>query len=174
MNLELQHGCGSFVTLMALPHSAHPIRNRLRNKHRNMWIGRCISSWWSSGNPFHVWYTYIPSIHCIIRNRASSPAAYFAYKLLCKSEYFTSSWYLLIMVCISISAFIHLRGWSFFLHYGLRLSTNLYIWFCNYSHPWDISALQYWMEYATLRPLCYIFSIGPFHICRRPKRLVAN
>ena len=63
INLELPYGCGSLVTPMTLTHSVYPIRNRSKNKHRNLWIGY-VSSWCSSGNSFHVWYTYIPS-HCI-------------------------------------------------------------------------------------------------------------
>ena len=54
----------------------------------------------------------------------------------------------------SIAAFIHLPGWPFPLNYGLRLSITLYFWFCNYSPPSDISALQYWIEYVTLGLLC--------------------
>ena len=51
----------------------------------------------------------------------------------------------------SISVFIHLPGWPFHLNYGLRLSITLYFWFCNYSPLSDISALQCWVEYVTLR-----------------------
>ena len=31
---------------MALAHPLHPIDNRSRNKRRNLWVGRCVSSWW--------------------------------------------------------------------------------------------------------------------------------
>ena len=31
---------------MALAHPLHPIGNRSRNKRRNLWVGRCVSSWW--------------------------------------------------------------------------------------------------------------------------------
>ena len=136
INLELPHGCGSLVTPMTLTHSVYPIRNRSKNKHRNLWIGY-VSSWCSSGNKY---------MYFIVRNRASCSAAYFVYKLLYKSDYFTSSWYLIRWVCNSISAFK-----KFHLNYGLRLSLTLYFWFYNYSPRSDISALQYWVEYVTLR-----------------------
>ena len=98
-------------------------------------------------------YIYPKSLYCIVRNRASCSAAYFVYKLLYKSDYFTSSWYMYLIrwVCNSISDFIHPPGWPFHLNYGLRLSITLYFWFCNYSPRSDISALQYWVEYVTLR-----------------------
>ena len=83
-------------------------------------------------------YIYPKSLYCIVGNRASCSAAYSVYKLLYKSDYFTSSWYLIRWVCNSISAFIHLPGWPFHLNYGLRLSITLYFWFCNYSPRSDI------------------------------------
>ena len=95
-------------------------------------------------------YIYPKSFYCIMRYRASCSAAYFEYKLLYNCDYFTSLWYLMIWVCNSISASIHLPGWPFPLNYGLRLSITLYFWFCNDSPPSDISALQYWIEYVTL------------------------
>ena len=36
----------SLIAPMALAHPLHPIDNRLRNKRRNLWVGRCVSSWW--------------------------------------------------------------------------------------------------------------------------------
>ena len=96
-------------------------------------------------------YIYPKSLYCIVRNMASYSAAYFVCKLLYKYDYFTSSWYLIGWVCNSISVFIHLPGWPFHLNYGSRLSITLYFWFCNYSPRSDISALQYWVEYVTLR-----------------------
>ena len=41
----LEQEGGSLITLMALAHSLHPIHNRSRNKRRNLWVGRCVSSW---------------------------------------------------------------------------------------------------------------------------------
>ena len=95
-------------------------------------------------------YIYPKSLYCIVRNRASCSAAYFVYKLLYKSDYFTSSSYLIRCVCNNISAFIHLPGWPFPLNYELRLSITLYFWFYNYSPRSDISTLQNWVEYVTL------------------------
>ena len=112
-------------------------------------------------------YIYPKSFYCIVRNMVSCSAAYLVYKLLYKSDYFTSSWYLIRWVCNSISASIHLPGWPFRLNYRLRLSITLYFWFCNYSPRSDISALQYWVEYVTLRLIwvkVFIFSIRIF--CR--------
>ena len=37
---------GSLIAPMALAHPLHPIDNRSRNKRRNLWVGRCVSSWW--------------------------------------------------------------------------------------------------------------------------------
>ena len=121
-------------------------------------------------------YIYPKSLYCIVWNRASCSAAYFVYKLLYKSDYFTSSWYLTRWVCNSISAFIHLPGWPFHLNYGLRLFITLYFWFCNYSPRSDISALQYWVENVTLR-LIWVkviysqlgYSVGMF----QPLQLIA-
>ena len=31
---------------MALAHPLYPINSRSRNKHRNLWGGRCVSPWW--------------------------------------------------------------------------------------------------------------------------------
>ena len=121
INMELPHGCGSLVTPMTLIHSVYRIRNRSENKHRNllcfllMLIWKLISC---------LIYIYPKSLYCIVRNRASCSAAYFVYKLLYESDYFTSSWYLITWVCNSISAFIHLPGWPFQLNDGLRLSVT--------------------------------------------------
>ena len=43
--LTYQEG-GSLIAPMALAHPLHPIDNRSRNKRRNLWVGRCVSSWW--------------------------------------------------------------------------------------------------------------------------------
>ena len=37
---------GSLIAPMALAHPLHPIANRSKNKRRNLWVGRCGSSWW--------------------------------------------------------------------------------------------------------------------------------
>ena len=37
---------GSLIALMALAHPLRPIHSRSRNKRRNLWVGRCVSSWW--------------------------------------------------------------------------------------------------------------------------------
>ena len=148
--MELPHGCGSLVTPMTPTHSVYHIRNRSKNKHRNLWIGyvSLLMLIWKLIS--YLMYIYPKSLYCIVRNWASCSAAYFVYKLLYKSDYFTSSWYLIKWICNSISAFIHLPGWPFRLNYGLRLSITLYFWFCNYSPLSDISALQYWVDYVIL------------------------
>ena len=46
MIFGLEQEGGSLIALMALAHPLHPIHNRSRNKHRNLWVGRCVSSWW--------------------------------------------------------------------------------------------------------------------------------
>ena len=57
---------GSLIAPMALAHPLHHIDNRSRNKRRNLWIGRCVSSWWpwfpsrSSVLIYMYIYMYIP------------------------------------------------------------------------------------------------------------------
>ena len=46
MIFGLEHEGGSLIAPMALAHPLHPIDNRSRNKRRNLWVGRCVSSWW--------------------------------------------------------------------------------------------------------------------------------
>ena len=46
MIFGLEQEGGSLIAPMALAHPLHPIDNRSRNKRRNLWIGRCVSSWW--------------------------------------------------------------------------------------------------------------------------------
>ena len=46
MIFGLEQEGGSLIAPMALAHPLHPIHNRSRNKHRNLWVGRCVSSWW--------------------------------------------------------------------------------------------------------------------------------
>ena len=54
-------GGGGLIAPMALAHSLHPIDNRSRNKRRNLWVGRCVSSWWPWFPPrsFVLIYIYI-------------------------------------------------------------------------------------------------------------------
>ena len=42
----LEQEGGSLIVPMALAHPLHPIDNRSRNKRRNLWVGRCVTSWW--------------------------------------------------------------------------------------------------------------------------------
>ena len=46
MIFGLEQESGSLIVPMALAHPLHPIDNRSRNKRRNLWVGRCVSSWW--------------------------------------------------------------------------------------------------------------------------------
>ena len=46
MLFGLEQEGGSLIAPMALAHPLHPIDNRSRNKRRNLWVGRCVSSWW--------------------------------------------------------------------------------------------------------------------------------
>ena len=46
MIFGLEQEDGSLIAPMALAHPLHPIHNRSRNKHRNLWDGWCVSSWW--------------------------------------------------------------------------------------------------------------------------------
>ena len=46
MIFGLEQEGGSLIAPMALAHPLHPIDNRSRNKRRNLWVGRCVFSWW--------------------------------------------------------------------------------------------------------------------------------
>ena len=46
MIFGLKQEGGSLIAPMALAHPLHPIDNRSRNRCRNLWVGRCVSSWW--------------------------------------------------------------------------------------------------------------------------------
>ena len=68
-NIELEQEGGSLITPMALAHPLHPIDNRSRNKRRNLWVGRCVSSWWpwfpsrSSVLIYMYIYIYVHSLY---------------------------------------------------------------------------------------------------------------
>ena len=47
MIFGLEQEGGSLIAPMALAHPLHPIDNRSRNKRRNLWVGWCVSSWWT-------------------------------------------------------------------------------------------------------------------------------
>ena len=55
-----------------MAHPLHPIDNRSRNKRRNLWVGRCVSSWWPwfpSRNYVLIYmyiYVYIPYTSSVI------------------------------------------------------------------------------------------------------------
>ena len=55
MIFGLEQEGGSLIAPMALAHPFHPIHNRSRNKRRNLWVGRCVSSRWP-------WFPSISSV----------------------------------------------------------------------------------------------------------------
>ena len=60
------HGCVMFSI-----YPLHPIDNRSRNKRRNLWVGRCVSSWWPwfPSRNIYVYiyiYMYIPYTSSVI------------------------------------------------------------------------------------------------------------
>ena len=62
MIFGLEQEGGSLIAPMALAHPLHPIDNRSRNKRRNLWVGRCVSSWWPwfpSRSSVLIIYVYI-------------------------------------------------------------------------------------------------------------------
>ena len=69
MIFVLEQEGGSLIAPMALAHPLHPIDNRSRNKRRNLWIGRCVSSWWPwfpSGSSVLIYmyiYMYVHSLY---------------------------------------------------------------------------------------------------------------
>ena len=46
LSFGLEHEGGGLITPVALAYPVHPIHNRSRNKRRNLWVGRRVSSWW--------------------------------------------------------------------------------------------------------------------------------
>ena len=60
---------GVLITPMALTHPLHPIRSRLRNTCRNLWVGYCVSSWRTWFRPLYSIY-YIHTIYysCALSN----------------------------------------------------------------------------------------------------------
>ena len=73
MNFQGNNKCrGSLIAPTALAHPLHPIDNRSRNKRRNLWVWRCVSSWWpwfpsrSSVLIYMYIYVYIPYTSSVI------------------------------------------------------------------------------------------------------------
>ena len=46
MIFGLEQEGGGLIAPMVLAHPLHPIDNRSRNRHRNLWVGWSVSSWW--------------------------------------------------------------------------------------------------------------------------------
>ena len=44
--LDSNRRMGVWLLCMTLAHPLHPINSRSRIKRRNLWVGRCVSSWW--------------------------------------------------------------------------------------------------------------------------------
>ena len=67
MIFGLEQEGGSLIAPMALAHPLHPIDNRSRNKHRNLWVGPCVSSWWpwfpSRSSVLIYMYMYVHSLY---------------------------------------------------------------------------------------------------------------
>ena len=67
----LEQEGGILIAPMALAHPLHPIDSRSRNKRRNLWVGRCVSSWWPwfpSGSSVLIYiYIYICVCAFLIR-----------------------------------------------------------------------------------------------------------
>ena len=67
MIFGLEQEGGSLIAPMALAHLIHPIDNRSRNKRRNLWVGRCVSSWWpwfpSRSSVLICIYMYVHSLY---------------------------------------------------------------------------------------------------------------
>ena len=66
MIFGLEQEGGSLIAPLALAHPLHPIHNRSRNKHQNLWVGRCVSSWWPwfpSRSSVLIIYIYMHSLY---------------------------------------------------------------------------------------------------------------
>ena len=46
MSYGLEQKGGSLMTPMALAHPLRPFNSSSRKKRRNLWVARCVSSWW--------------------------------------------------------------------------------------------------------------------------------
>ena len=57
---------GSLITPMELAHPLPPINSRSRNKHWNLWVGPCVSSWWLLCPSRNSEVIYIYSYVCIL------------------------------------------------------------------------------------------------------------
>ena len=89
---------GRLITPIAPAHLLHPINSRSRKKRRNLWVGRCVSSWWP-------WF---PSINHLL------PVCWFTFwkstlkqqlgcrfdMMDCKSSYFCILTYAIVYVLI--------------------------------------------------------------------------
>ena len=68
MIFGLEQEGGSLIAPMELAHPLHPIDNRSRKKRRNLWVGRCVSSWWPwfpsrSSVLIYIYYIYMHSLY---------------------------------------------------------------------------------------------------------------
>ena len=68
MVLDSNRGVGVLVTPMALAQSLHSIRSRWTSERRNLWVGWCISSWWSWFWPVYSNYYVFSNVYfsCIV------------------------------------------------------------------------------------------------------------
>ena len=68
MIFGLEQEGGSLITPTALAHPLHPIDNRSRNKRRNLWVGRCVSSRWlwfpSRSSVLYIYIYRYMYVHC--------------------------------------------------------------------------------------------------------------
>ena len=61
---------GVLITPTALAHPRHPIKSRLRNKRRNLWVGWCVSSWRSWFWPVYaIYHIHTKHYSCILSNQ---------------------------------------------------------------------------------------------------------
>ena len=69
----LEQEDGSVITPMVLAHPLHHNRSRLRNKHPNLWVGWCASSWQPCFWSVYLIYYYIHTMYysCILSEISS-------------------------------------------------------------------------------------------------------
>ena len=104
MGFGLEQGSGSSITPMVLAHPLHPIRSRSRNKHRNLWFGWCVSSWWHRFYFVYSIYYHVHSMYycCILNNWNKSFLIYFnciVQDSLYHNMYIGTMWHCAIVSC---------------------------------------------------------------------------
>ena len=73
IGFELKQGDRSLIIAMELAYFLQPIRSRSRNKRQFLWVGRCVSSWWtcfwSINSSHYIYLSWITDASWLIGNK---------------------------------------------------------------------------------------------------------